>query len=147
MGPSGGIAQRLPAVAAFGAPKLIEAHGEATGHRLAARREYNQAVLQTWFAEPGAGWTGAPLHQGLRDDLLKVLRAVEASKPAPRRTGSYVPEPALLPWLRRTSSVSCGAPGRCRRDAGHRIRAAFRKQRAAEFSQDHAAAVVRSSAW
>lgn len=52
---------------------------------------YSQAVLRGWFDEP-AGWMDARIaaHQGIRDDLLSVLRACPGVFARTPQAGSYL---------------------------------------------------------
>ncbi|TKT69584.1 pyridoxal phosphate-dependent aminotransferase [Aquamicrobium sp. LC103] len=52
---------------------------------------YSQAVLRTWFNEP-EGWMDERirLHQAIRDDLLKVLQAIDGAFARAPEAGSYL---------------------------------------------------------
>lgn len=52
---------------------------------------YSQAVLRTWFDEPN-GWMDERirLHQAIRDDLLKTLRAIDGVAARTPEAGSYL---------------------------------------------------------
>ncbi|MGB3834100.1 MAG: pyridoxal phosphate-dependent aminotransferase [Mesorhizobium sp.] len=128
---------------AFGAPKLIERMEKLQAIVSLRAAGYNQAVLQTWFAEP-EGWMDERirLHQAIRDDLLKVLRAVEGIEACTPQAGSYLfpslPALAVAPAdfvriLRHQAGVVV-TPGT---EFGPHSASSVRLN----FSQDHAAAV------
>ncbi|MFV0245321.1 MAG: pyridoxal phosphate-dependent aminotransferase [Qingshengfaniella sp.] len=52
---------------------------------------YAQAVLRTWFDEPG-GWMAARIaaHQAIRDDLLALFRGIEGCDVRTPQAGSYL---------------------------------------------------------
>jgi aspartate/methionine/tyrosine aminotransferase len=93
---------------AFGAPKLIERMEKLQAIVSLRAPGYCQAVLSTWFAEPG-GWLEERIahHQAIRDRLLAVLREVEGVRARTPQAGSYLfPRlPALAPSLSAFLSI------------------------------------------
>lgn len=128
---------------AFGAPKLIERMEKLQAIVSLRAAGYNQAVLQTWFAEP-EGWMDERirLHQAIRDDLLKVLRAVEGIEARTPQAGSY-----LFPSLPALAVATADFVRILRHQAGVVVTPGteFGPHSASSvrlnFSQDHAAAV------
>ena len=128
---------------AFGAPKLIERMEKLQAIVSLRAAGYNQAVLQTWFAEP-EGWMDERirLHQAIRDDLLKVLRAVEGIEARTPQAGSY-----LFPSLPALAVATADFVRVLRHQAGVVVTPGteFGPHSASSvrlnFSQDHAAAV------
>jgi aspartate/methionine/tyrosine aminotransferase len=128
---------------AFGAPQLIERMEKLQAIVSLRAAGYNQAVLQTWFREPG-GWMDERirLHQAIRDDLLKVLRAAEGIRARTPQAGSY-----LFPTLPDLGT----AAGNFVRILRHQARVIVTpgsefgpnsgKSVRLNFSQDHSAAV------
>jgi aspartate/methionine/tyrosine aminotransferase len=128
---------------AFGAPKLIERMEKLQAIVSLRAAGYNQAVLQTWFSEP-EGWMDERirLHQAIRDDLLKVLRAVEGIEARAPQAGSYLfpslPELTVSPVdfvriLRHQAGVIVTPGTEFGPHSANSVRL--------NFSQDHAAAV------
>ena len=128
---------------AFGAPKLIERMEKLQAIVSLRAAGYNQAVLQTWFSEP-EGWMEERirLHQAIRDDLLKVLRAVDGVEARAPQAGSYLfprlPElavapPAFVRILRLQAGVIVTPGTEFGPHSANSVRL--------NFSQDHAAAV------
>ncbi|QPC95494.1 pyridoxal phosphate-dependent aminotransferase [Mesorhizobium sp. INR15] len=76
---------------AFGAPELIGRMEKLQAIVSLRAAGYSQAVLQTWFSEP-EGWMDERirLHQIIRDDLLKVLRAAKGIEARTPQAGSYL---------------------------------------------------------
>jgi aspartate/methionine/tyrosine aminotransferase len=76
---------------AFGAAHLVDRMEKLQAIVSLRAPGYSQAVLHTWFAEP-AGWMQDRIakHQALRDDLLKVLRAVPGLAARAPEAGSYL---------------------------------------------------------
>ncbi len=75
---------------AFGAPHLIERMEQLQAIVALRAPGYCQAVLRTWFAEP-EGWMQERIvkHQKIRDDILRVLSAVEGVAIRAPEAGSY----------------------------------------------------------
>ena len=105
---------------------------------------YSQAVLQSWFDEP-AGWMDDRIarHQAIRDDLLKVLRAVPGVTARTPMAGSYLfprlPDLTLEPAsfvraLRLQAGVTVTPGTEFSPHSGDGVRL--------NFSQDHDAAVA-----
>lgn len=128
---------------AFGAPEIIERMEKLQAIVSLRAAGYNQAVLNTWFAEP-EGWMDERirLHQNIRDDLLDVFRAAGMQVRTPQ-AGSYLfpqmPELTLAPadlvkLLRHQANVIV-TPGS---EFGPHCLSSFRLN----FSQDHSAAVA-----
>jgi len=104
---------------------------------------YSQAVLRTWFNEP-EGWMDERirLHQAIRDDLLKVLRATDGVAARTPEAGSYLfpslPKLAIshtdfVRVLRLQAGVTVTPGSEFGPHSGNSLRF--------NFSQDHAAAV------
>lgn len=128
---------------AFGAPHLIERMEKLQAVVSLRAAGYNQAVLHTWFSEP-KGWMDERirLHQAIRDDLLKIFRAVDGIEARTPQAGSYLfprlPELSVAPAdfvriLRHQAGVIV-TPGT---EFGPHSASSVRLN----FSQDHAAAV------
>jgi aspartate/methionine/tyrosine aminotransferase len=128
---------------AFGAPKLIERMEKLQAIVSLRAAGYNQAVLQTWFSEP-EGWMDERirLHQAIRDDLLKVFRAVEGIEASTPQAGSYLfprlPELTVAPGdfvriLRHQAGVVVTPGPEFGPHSANSVRL--------NFSQDHGAAV------
>ncbi|HLS68445.1 MAG TPA: pyridoxal phosphate-dependent aminotransferase [Kiloniellales bacterium] len=105
---------------------------------------YSQAVLRTWFDEPG-GWMEQRIrdHQAIRDDLLRVFRGVSGLQVRTTEAGSYIfprlPRLAVsgaefVGILRQQAEVIVTAGTEFSPHAGDSIRL--------NFSQDHAASVA-----
>lgn len=77
--------------AAFGTAGLIERMERLQAIMSLRCGGYNQAVFQTWFAEP-EGWLDARIreHQEIRDTLLEKIRAVPGVSARPSEAGSYL---------------------------------------------------------
>lgn len=128
---------------AFGAPQIVERMEKLQAIVSLRAAGYNQAVLQTWFAEP-EGWMDERirLHQDIRDDLLEVLRAVDGIAARTPQAGSYLfpllPKLAVAPMdfvrILRLQAGVIVTPGT---EFGPHSAASVRLN----FSQDHAAAV------
>jgi aspartate/methionine/tyrosine aminotransferase len=88
---------------AFGTASLIDRMERLQAIATLRAPGYNQAVLDTWFAEP-EGWLRARIdaHQAIRDDLLAMFRSAGFPTATPQ-AGSY-----LFPQL-PTLAVSPGA--------------------------------------
>ncbi|GAA4334435.1 pyridoxal phosphate-dependent aminotransferase [Variovorax defluvii] len=76
---------------AFGAARLIDRMEKLQAIVSLRAPGYCQAVLRTWFAEP-SGWMADRIakHQAIRDDLMKVLLAVEGLEARAPEAGSYL---------------------------------------------------------
>lgn len=128
---------------AFGDARIIERMEKLQAIVSLRAGGYSQAVLRGWFAEP-EGWMDERirLHQALRDDLLRVLRAadgVSARTPDagsylfPRLPGLQLPTQDFVRLLRAQAGVTV-TPGA---EFGPHSLDSVRLN----FSQDHAAAV------
>ncbi len=75
---------------AFGAPDIIARMEQLQAIVSLRAPGYNQAVLRTWFNEPG-GWMAGRIrvHEAIRDDLLKVFRDAGFATRTPQ-AGSYL---------------------------------------------------------
>jgi aspartate/methionine/tyrosine aminotransferase len=104
---------------------------------------YSQAVLRTWFNEP-SGWMDERirLHQAIRDDLLKTLRAIDGVAARTPEAGSYlfpslpdltVSHADFLRILRVQAGVIVTPGTEFAPHSGNSVRL--------NFSQDHKAAV------
>lgn len=104
---------------------------------------YSQAVLRTWFNEP-SGWMDERirLHQTIRDDLLKTLRAIDGVAARTPEAGSYlfpslpdltVSHADFLRILRVQAGVIVTPGTEFAPHSGNSVRL--------NFSQDHKAAV------
>jgi len=128
---------------AFGSTKIIARMEKLQAIVCLRAGGYNQAVMNTWFCEP-EGWMESRItsHQAIRDDLLKVLRAVEGVSARTTEAGSYLfPRiPALCVHLQdfvrilRIQAGVCVTPGM---EFGSSFTNSFR----INFSQNHQAAV------
>ncbi len=76
---------------AFGAPRLVGRMEKLQAIVSLRAAGYNQAVLQAWFSEP-EGWMEERIrqHQAIRDDLLRILRAIDGVSASTPRAGSYL---------------------------------------------------------
>ncbi len=76
---------------AFGAPHLIERMEKLQAIVSLRAPGYCQAVFNTWFNEP-EGWMAERIqqHQAIRDDLLKIFRAVPGVNVRTPEAGSYL---------------------------------------------------------
>ncbi|WP_425644203.1 pyridoxal phosphate-dependent aminotransferase [Agrobacterium leguminum] len=76
---------------AFGASRIIERMERLQAVVSLRAAGYNQAVLNTWFAEPDS-WMDERirLHQAIRDDLLARFRAVDGLRVRSSQAGSYL---------------------------------------------------------
>ncbi|WP_335618052.1 pyridoxal phosphate-dependent aminotransferase [Bordetella bronchiseptica] len=76
---------------AFGAAHLIDRMEKLQAIVSLRAPGYCQAVLRTWFQEP-AGWMNERIaqHQAIRDDLIRVLRAVPGLAVRAPEAGSYL---------------------------------------------------------
>lgn len=126
---------------AFGAPSIIERMEKLQAIVSLRAAGYNQAVLRTWFSEPG-GWMEERIlqHQVIRDDLVRLFRDAGLDTRTPQ-AGSYlfptlpplaVGLPDFVMLLRRQANVIV-TPGTEFGPHEHSVRL--------NFSQDHAAAV------
>ncbi len=128
---------------AFGASHLIDRMEKLQAIVSLRAAGYNQAVLKTWFSEPD-GWMDERirLHQAIRDDLLKIFRAVDGVCARTPQAGSYLfpqlPELAVAPGefvrILRLQAGVIVTPGT---EFGPHSAQSVRLN----FSQDHAAAV------
>jgi aspartate/methionine/tyrosine aminotransferase len=128
---------------AFGGARLIERMEKLQAIVSLRAPGYSQAVLATWFDEP-AGWMDRRIgqHQAIRDDLMRVLVAVDGLAARAPEAGSYLfprlPEMALplhafTRALREQAGVTVTPGTEFSPDAGASVRL--------NFSQNHAAAV------
>ncbi len=128
---------------AFGTASIIDRMERLQAIVTLRAAGYNQAALDTWFAEP-TGWmeTRIRAHEAIRDDLLAVFRAAGFPVATPQ-AGSYVfpqlPSLAVTPsafvkLLRLQAGVTVTPGTEFAPDAYASIRL--------NFSQDHAAAVA-----
>ncbi len=129
--------------AAFGTASIIDRMERLQAIVTLRAAGYNQAALDTWFAEPH-GWLAARVraHEAIRDDLLALFRASGFPTATPQ-AGSYLfpqlPSLAVTPstfvkLLRHQAGVTVTPGTEFAPDAADSIRL--------NFSQDHAAAVA-----
>ncbi len=128
---------------AIGTPKLIDRMERLQAIVSLRAAGYNQAVLNTWFAEP-EGWMEKRIraHEAIRNDLLEIFRAANIRTATPQ-AGSYL-FPQLPPLrvdlntfvrlLRHQAGVTV--------TPGPEFAPAFMDSIRLNFSQDHAAAVA-----
>lgn len=128
---------------AFGTPKLIDRMERLQAIVSLRAAGYNQAVLDTWFAEP-EGWLGKRIqaHEAIRNDLLEIFRSANISVATPQ-AGSYL-FPKLPPLrvnlnmfvrlLRHQAGVTV--------TPGTEFAPAYKDSIRLNFSQNHAAAVA-----
>lgn len=128
---------------AFGAPDVIERMEKLQAIVSLRAAGYSQAVLKTWFAEPD-GWMDARIaaHQRIRDDLVRLFRAIEGCSVRVPGAGSYLfpqlPPLAIAPTdfvtaLREQAAVTVTRGTEFSPHSSQSVRL--------NFSQDHAAAV------
>jgi aspartate/methionine/tyrosine aminotransferase len=129
--------------AAFGTPKLIERMEKLQAIVSLRAAGYNQATLNTWFAEP-KGWLADRIvqHESIRDDLLKIFQHASLETATPQG-GSYIfPKlPTLIhapnifvQLLRHQASVTVTPGNEFSPHTANSIRL--------NFSQDHKAAAA-----
>jgi len=77
--------------AAFGSRAIIDRMEKLQAIVSLRAPGYCQAVLRTWFAEPG-GWMEERIrqHQAIRDDVIKVLQGMEGAFARVPHGGSYL---------------------------------------------------------
>ncbi len=129
---------------AFGSPTIIARMEQLQAIVSLRAAGYCQAVLRTWFNEPG-GWMADRIaqHQAIRDDLLAVLRVIPGCSTRSTQAGSYIfpklPELTLAPMdfvkaLRLQAGVIVTPGTEFSPHSARSVRL--------NFSQDHAAAVA-----
>lgn len=128
---------------AFGPAPLVERMEKLQAIVSLRAPGYSQAVLRTWFAEePEWLRDRTRRHEAIRDDLLKVLRAVPGLKVRTPQAGSYlfpqlpalgVPLHTFVRALRVQAGVTATPGTEFSPEAGDSIRL--------NFSQNHGAAV------
>ncbi|HDP95812.1 MAG TPA: aminotransferase class I/II-fold pyridoxal phosphate-dependent enzyme [Candidatus Aminicenantes bacterium] len=130
--------------AAFGSTYIIDRMERLQAIVSLRAGGYNQPVLDTWFMEP-QGWLEKRIaaHRAIRDDLLKIVRAVDGVKVRATEGGSYlfIRLPAMdvsmldfVKIVRKLAGVAV-TPGT---EFGPRFTNWFR----INFSQNHEAAVA-----
>jgi aspartate/methionine/tyrosine aminotransferase len=128
---------------AFGSAKLIERMERLQAIVSLRAAGYNQAVLTTWFNEPG-GWMQDRIHQheAIRDELVRIFRTSGLPTAMPQ-AGSYVfptlPSLSVTPdifvrLLRHQAGVTVTPGSEFGPTTPHSIRL--------NFSQDHGEAVA-----
>jgi aspartate/methionine/tyrosine aminotransferase len=128
---------------AFGTASVIDRMERLQAIMTLRAAGYNQAALDTWFAEPN-GWLAARVHahEAIRDELLSVFRAAGFPTATPQ-AGSYLfPQLPLLAvspstfvkLLRVQAGVTVTPGTEFAPGSAHSIRL--------NFSQDHATAVA-----
>lgn len=128
---------------AFGSASLIDRMEKLQAIVSLRAPGYSQAVLRTWFDEP-AGWMDErrAQHEAIRDDLMKVFRAVPGLAIREPEAGSYlfprlpaldIPLHAFVRALRTQASVTVTPGTEFSPEATDSIRL--------NFSQNHHAAV------
>src|SRR6185437_8020767 len=82
---------------AFGSPAIIARMERLQAIVSLRAAGYSQSVLRTWLAEP-AGWLDERirLHEAIRDDLLRLFRAIPGVSVRAPEAGSYL-FPELTP--------------------------------------------------
>lgn len=129
---------------AFGAPEIIARMEKLQAIVSLRAAGYSQSVLRSWFREP-EGWIENRIrkHQAIRDDLLKLLRAIRGAFVRTPEAGSYLfprlPALRLSPMdfvkaLRVQAGVIVTPGTEFSPHAGDSIRL--------NFSQDHKAALA-----
>ena len=128
---------------AFGSAHLVERMEKLQAIVSLRAPGYSQAVLRGWFEEP-AGWMQerTKQHEAIRDDLLRVFRAVPGLTVRTPQAGSYLfprlpkldlPLHSFVKALRAQAGVTVTPGTEFSPDATDSIRL--------NFSQNHAAAV------
>lgn len=129
---------------AFGSQTIIQRMEKLQAIVSLRAAGYSQAVLRTWFAEP-AGWLDERVrrHQAIRDDLLRILRAIDGVSARTPEAGSYlfprlprlaVPPAAFVAILRQQASVTVTPGTEFSPHTAESVRL--------NFSQNHEAAVA-----
>lgn len=128
---------------AFGSQSLVDRMEKLQAIVSLRAAGYGQSVLGTWFNEP-QGWLTERirLHQGIRDDLLSVLRSTDGLTVRSPDAGSYlfprlpplsVPHLDFVRFLRLQAGVTVTPGTEFAPHCGSSIRL--------NFSQDHMAAI------
>ncbi len=128
---------------AFGALPIIDRMEKLQAIVSLRAAGYNQAVLNTWFAEP-EGWMADRIakHQAIRDDLISILRSVNGVTVRSPEAGSY-----LFPALPKLSVTPMEFVGILRKQAlvtvtiGTEFSPHHENSVRLNFSQNHQAAV------
>lgn len=128
---------------AFGSQSLVDRMEKLQAIVSLRAPGYSQSVLRTWFNEP-QGWLTERLrlHQGIRDDLVNVLRSTDGLTVRSPDAGSYlfprlpplsVPYLDFVRFLRLQAAVTVTPGTEFAAQSGSSIRL--------NFSQDHMAAI------